>query len=80
MMDHLNAKENLLILWSRLVGTGFSMAWTLRGVARILQRGFPPILDPTRGSGGAQPPDANEQLILIRSLLPLFSTLHSLVT
>ena len=64
------------------------MCWTsaiyeecmCRGVARILQRGFPPILDPRHGGLGAQPPDADKQLILIRPLLPLFSTLHSLVT
>ena len=31
-----------------------------RGVARILQRGFPLVVDPRRGGLGAQPPEADE--------------------
>ena len=31
-----------------------------RGVARILRRGFPLVVDPRRGGLGAQPPEADE--------------------
>ena len=37
MMDNLNAKGNLLILWSRLVGTGFSIAWMLIATGDLCQ-------------------------------------------
>ena len=47
----------------------------LRGVARILQRGFPLVVDPRRGGLGAAPPEADEKSILIRSNIMMFAYL-----
>ena len=46
-----------------------------RGIARILQRGFPLVVDPRRGGLGAVPPEADEKSILIRSNIMMFAYL-----